>query len=513
MSAKNLIDDVSPETALNEIHQGGTGKFIRDLFFANLPLPFQKLRTYLWIMFFSRAFGPSGFGMWSLFQTTLSVGLLFACMTQGNAMMRFLGGRRTREETNRSLSSVLAAVAASSSILALGLAVLSTQLSSLLFRDSRGRAILLLIALILPLEAFFEEMRGFLRARRLNRAWAFFTLGRQVPEALLLIGLVWWMRDPVATVRGYLLTAGLGVLLGFAYLARYQGVRLVKPSLAVVSKYVPHGLALVPGALASSVSFAADSYLVGYYLGLRQVGIYSVCFTVSALGFFFCGPLTDVLLPEMSALHDAGDWNQFYVRFAGVQKCVMAFAAGATALLVTFPQQILQLVTTRDFSSGSSTLMVLGLQGIFMSIVMLYIVMLYVQLRVWWTTVVWAGMGALVLMLDMVLLPRIGVVGAGVSQLVSSVAGAFLVVGLNWKIFRRTFQFVWIPQTGVALLGVWLMAHIWPDIDLSVGQSLEHVALGAVAFVLGLLATRYLRVGELVALQKSLSMRQIADLR
>src|ERR1700681_1189886 len=134
MYTKTLIDDTSPETDSIQLHRGGARKFIRDVFFANLPLPFQKLRTYLWIVLFSRAFGPSGFGMWSLFLTTLSVGLLFSSMTQGNAMMRFLSGNRTREETNRGFSSVLAAVAVSSSMLALGLALLSTRLSNLLFR-------------------------------------------------------------------------------------------------------------------------------------------------------------------------------------------------------------------------------------------------------------------------------------------------------------------------------------------------------------------------------------------
>ncbi len=506
MTTEIVVDATGPETVPSKRSIDGTRRFIRDVFFANLPLPFQKIRTYLWLVFFARAFGPSGFGIWSLFQTTLGISLVLASMTQGNAMMRFLSGDRTRGETNRVFSSVLAAVSVSSLVLALGLAIFSTRLSHLLFRDPRGRTVLLLIALIVPLETYFEEMRGFLRARRLNRSWAFFTLGRQVPETLLLIAVVWWwVRDPVAAVGVNLVTAGLSVLLGFFYLARYQHTRLARPSAAVISRYVPYGLALVPGALAASLSFAADRYLVGYYLDLQQVGIYSVCFTVSMLGFFFVGPLNDVLFPEMVALYDAGDWNQFYDRFSGVQKFVTGLAVGASALVISFPQQILRLLTTRDFSSGGPTLAILGLQGIFMSIVMLYIVMLLVRLRVWWTTLVWGGMGAIVLLIDAVLLPRVGIVGAAFSQLISSVAGASLVVGLNWELFRRTFRLVWIPQAGAALLGVSLLAHFWQNRALSAGQSLGQLALGGIIFVFGLIVTRYLHVSELVALQKAFS--------
>jgi O-antigen/teichoic acid export membrane protein len=505
MLVPNLIGLKIPDAVPGEIGEGGTGKFIRDVFFSNLPLPFQTLRSYLWLVLFSRAFGPGGYGIWALFLTMLSTAVSAASMAQGYAMMRFLSGSRSREETNRGFSSVLAAVSVSSMIVAAALAGFSRQFSDLLFRDPRGRIVFLITALIVPIDVYFEEMRALLRARRLNRSWAFFTLDREIPATLLLIGVAWRMRDPVATIRCYLVIAACAVLVGFFYLVRCQHVRLTRPSGAMISKYVPYGLALIPGAVASSLSFAADRYLVGYYLGLSQVGIYSLCFSVSSLGFFLVGPLNGVLLPEMAALYDARDRSQFHDRFSGVQKFTTGLAMGATALLVAFPQQILRVLTTRDFSSGGPTLAVLGLQGIFMSIVLVYMVLLLVQIRGWWTTFVWAVMGTLVVLIDVVLLPRVGIVGAGFSQLISSVAGAVLVVGLNWEVFRRTFHFVWGLQTGAALLGVWVLAHFWWSSAFSIGQSLEQITLGAAAFVFGLLVTRFLRVSELVALKKALS--------
>jgi hypothetical protein len=113
----------------------------------------------------------------------------------------------------------------------------------------------------------------------------------------------------------------------------------------------------------------------------------------------------------------------------------------------------------------------------------------------------------MVLALDVFLVPRVGIVGAGWSQFISSVAGVLLVIGLNWKLFRRTFRLVWIPQTGATLLGVWLLARFWHCPALSAGQSVEHIAVGATVFVLGLLATRYLRISDLVILRKALSGR------
>jgi len=357
---------------------------------------------------------------------------------------------------------------------------------------------------IVPLDNYFEEIRGLLRARRLNRSWALISLGRHLPEGLVLIAIaLWWRTGPVGTIWGYLATAALSVLAGFLYLFRYQHTRLVRPSGAIISKYLHYGLPLVPGALASYLSFTADRYLVAYYLDLRQVGIYSACYAASALGFFFCSPLNSVLLPEMAALHDEENFGQFFARFAGVQKFAFALATGGTALLISFPQQVLRILTTQSFSAGAPTLAVLGLQGVFMSFLLLYSVILCVQLRVWWTTLIWAGMGAIVLLLDVILIPRMGIVGAGFSQLISSVAGALLVVGLSWESFRRTFRLSWISQLGTALLGVWVLGRFCRNTGFSLGPSLWSLALGATAYGGLLLVTRYTCFSELRLLYRA----------
>jgi O-antigen/teichoic acid export membrane protein len=498
MSLANAVSAESPSE--------GTTKFVRDVFFANLPLPFQKLRTYLWLVCFSRALGPSGYGEWALFQSTLGIGLILASMTQGNAMMRFITVGRTREDVNRAFSSVLVAVSAVSLLVAMTLAACSNVLSELLFRDGRGRSVFLLTAMIIPAEICFEMMRGLLRARRQNRQWAFFTLIRQMPETLLLILIVWyWIKSPATLIAGYLVMAILSAVLGLVYLICVYGIRPRRPSAEILSKYLPYGLALIPGGLISLLSFSADRFLVAHYLNLQQVGIYTVCFTVSSLGFFFVGPLNDVLLPEMSALHDAQNWNEFDKRFSTIQRAVMGISIAGSAILIAFPTSILQLFTTRDFVSGAPALAILGLQGAFMSLVMLYVVIMYVRFRVWWTTVTWAVMGALVLSVDVLLLPSAGIRGASWSQLISSVAGAALVIGLNWDVFKRTFHAVWILQTGLGLLAVQLVASFWHVHAYSPGQSVLRIATGAAVYVAALFATGFWRMSDLAVIRASFS--------
>ncbi len=473
-------------------------RFIRDVFFTNLPLPVMKLRSYLWMAMLSRSLGPDGYGAWSLFQTTLDIAISIGSMTLGGAMMRFLSGDRTREEQRTALSSVYTANIAAGTLIALLLIVFSATLATTLFHGIQHRPLLLAVAVILVTDLVFEQTRGFLRARRINRNWAVLTLSRMVPEMILAIAAAAFFRTAMAPVVVYGTCSVLAAVCGVAYLLRRQQFKFVPPSWTALKRYLKFGLALVPGSLAASLSFSADKYLVGHYLDLSQVGIYSVCFTVSALGFFLVGPVNDVLLPELSALQETGDWLTFDRRFAGIQKFVFGAAMCATAVLVCFPRQILRLIAAESFSSGSTALAILGLQGVFMSGLMLYEVLLKVQLRAWTSSAIWTGMGVMILGLDVVLIPRMGIEGAAISQLASSVAGAAVVIAMSWSVFRRTFQLSWMLRA-MAVLAVLKFSALLAPPQWMTAPPVVILLVGGSSYAWLLLASGYTSVVELRA--------------
>ncbi|MGH9732074.1 MAG: hypothetical protein ACRD4A_10255, partial [Candidatus Acidiferrales bacterium] len=65
--APGIGHGIGLESANAENGQSAGRKFVRDIVFSNVPIPFQKARTYLWLVVLTRALGPEGFGVWSLF--------------------------------------------------------------------------------------------------------------------------------------------------------------------------------------------------------------------------------------------------------------------------------------------------------------------------------------------------------------------------------------------------------------------------------------------------------------
>ncbi len=482
-------------------HKAASRKFIRDVFFSNLPVPFQKLRTYLWLFVLTRALGPAGFGAWALFIMTLSTATTLSTMNCGSSLMRFLSGERSADEMNQAFSTVLAMVAGASIIVTTLFVLFARQIASAIFASRHLSSLVILLGVALTFEAAFEEMKNLLRARRLNQSWAYLCFARLLPETVAVIVTALWFRSVETVAFAYAAVSACCCAGGMLYLWIARDMRLVTPSLRVFSQYSRYGLALLPGVLASVVSLGADKYVVSAYLGLKQVGIYGACFAVSAVVFFLTGPINDVLFPELSALHDAERWFMFEQRFRSVQKFVFGFACGAAAILAAFPRQILAMVGPPEFATGKTTLIVLGVQGIPMALVMLYVVILNTRLRVWSTSLFWVISGAAILLLDVILIPRMGIVGAALSQLIVTALGALVLMAMHWQLVRRTFAVGWLARIGAAFAMVWLVASAFVPAASVATASLQILA-GAAVFTICLVITGYLPVRELADFAK-----------
>lgn len=482
-------------------HRAASRKFIRDVFFSNLPVPFQKLRTYLWLFVLTRALGPAGFGAWALFIMTLSTATTLTTMNCGSSLMRFLSGDRSVDEVNRAFSTVLAMVVGISIIVTALFVLFAEQIASAIFASGHLSSLVILLGVALTFEAAFEEMKNLLRARRLNQSWAYLCIARLLPETVAVIATALWFRNVETVACAYAAVSASCCFGGMLYLWIARDVRLATPSLNVFSQYSRYGLALLPGVFASVISLGADKYVVSAYLGLKQVGIYGACFAISAVVFFLTGPINDVLFPELSALYDAERWLMFEQRFRSVQKFVFGFACGAAAILAAFPRQILAMVAPPEFAAGKTTLIVLGVQGIPMALVMLYVVILNTRMRVWSTSVFWVISGAGILLLDVILIPKIGIVGAALSQLIVTALGALVLMGVHWQLFRRTFAFGWLARIGAAFAMVWIVASAFGTAASVLAAGMQVLA-GASVFTICLVVTGYLPVRELADFAK-----------
>jgi O-antigen/teichoic acid export membrane protein len=488
-------------------------KFIRDVLFANLPGPFQRLRACIWLVVFSYSMGMAAVGAWALFDMTLTLSISLATLLLGHAMMRFLSGTRSPQEASAGFSSVLGMVVVSGLVVGGGVAILAGPLARPIFHGGDGRSLMLIVAAALVFECVYEESRGFLRSRRENRNLAVVTLARLLPETAVTVGVALVARSIVSTAFAYLVCAILAAGGAVLFVKNEAGLRLMMPERAILKRYLSFSLPLMPGTMASVAAARLDRYVLAYFLSLREVGTYSICFTVAGLAPALVAPIGDVLFPELSDLYETARWDAFYARFAGVQKFILAVVLGAVALLLAFPREALRLVTPAAYAEGASTLALLGIRGVFMVALTFYGMLLSLRLKVWCWTAIYAAMGAVVVLLDLLLVPWAGIRGAAVSQLVATALGAIAVITIEWEACRRSFASVWLVPTGAAFGAVCLPAWLMRAGELTLARSVLRLFLGGGVYLAALFLTGYFGREDLRPFRDALRARESAGTR
>jgi O-antigen/teichoic acid export membrane protein len=457
----------------------------------------------MWLVVFSRTIGLDGVGAWALFDTTLSLSTTGGTMLLGHAMMRFTSGERDRRDTSSAIVTVLLTVTAACSVISLLLLIFSGSLSGAIFHRTAGRQLLLVVAVVLIFDAVFEEIKGFYRARRENRVVAGMVLARALPEGLLMVAAAFAFESIVAIAWTYCACTVIAAMLALECLIRSKAFRPALPSIAVLRQYLGFSIPLLPGVLATVASMRADRYIIGYFCNLEAVGIYAVCTAIAAINMIVLAPISDVLFPELADLHDRSAKDAFCRRFAGVQKVVLGLAGGVALICLAFPSEAMRLATSVAHPAGPHTLRLLGLQGIITAIAFLYGLLLSIRLQVWTKTVIALGSGALIVALDWFLVPRFGLPGAALAQVITSGLALCLTLIPTWDMFRESFDRPWLMRLGIAFGLVAASGLFWTSDKLTTVSAALRLAAGLGGYFIMLLVTGYISLRDLQSLRSS----------
>lgn len=264
--------------------------------------------------------------------------------------------------------------------------------------------------------------------------------------------------------------------------------------------------------LASSGSLVfsyADTIIIGQFLETADVGIYRVAFQFTTAATFTTTAMKIVLFPKVSNWNTKGE----------LKMAENAFAKGITySLLLAVPvfvggiilgDKMLYFFYGEGFARGTQTLYVLlavQLVNVFMFLQTMYLSALNRPKESFKVTAVAASVN---IILDIILIPVLGIVGAAVATLTTMILNSFLAYILLKNIINIKFEFQEIRNIIIAALIMGLgiggyrilvpISNIW--------LTLIPVILGAILYILLLLKLdtnirkEMIQIGEQMGLQ------------
>jgi len=398
---------------------------------------------------YARQLGLENYGIVALLTTTLSLSTLVSTLALPHAFFRSYLKESDDERQRAHVLRTTLGLRFLVSLLALAiLLALAFPLAGLLI-GTEGAWVLL--ALIGPI-VFFDTLNlvplSFLRAERRPIPYATIAFSRAVIGSLLIILFVVVLDMGVmGVVLGSALSAMITATGGLALLAR-DGRLGIGLDRALVRHMLAFSLPLVPASVASWTLNLSDRYLISAFDGAAAVGTYSAGYTVGlAINALAISPFT---LAWGAAYWEIARHDDARAVIGRVLTGFTALASFAALGLAALSTDIFRILLTPEFEPGRYVTPFSAFAYVFYGIFTIVTTGLNLESQTRRLPLVMGVTAAVNVGLNLLLIPRLGYLGAAIS----TVASYGILAVVAGRVSQRYYPVPWDLPRVAALLGL-----------------------------------------------------------
>lgn len=382
----------------------------------------------------TKELGASLYGTWSLVNVTVSFIVPFALLGFTVSFVRLLAAEKDRGRIGGDFSAAFFVVLGSGIIFSILLFFFSDPLAASIFNVNLSQYIKLGSILIL-LNCLGQIGLSFFRTFRQIGRLTIITLTKSILELGLIV---------LAVLLGYKL---IGVIIAiiinnilFIFVTLFIVLKQIGFQAPRFSHLRPHlrfGLPAVPRSAMMWIITFSDRYIISYFMGVSPTGIYNAAYVLATHVSFFIGPTGTLLFPTVSKSYDEKNLEETrnYLKYS--LKYFMMVAIPSAFGLSILAKPILQILTTPEFLSGYTIVPLIAFGTLLYGV---YVIGTHPIVLVYKTELITALLGtaaALNIGLNILLIPRMGILGAAVATLI-----AYSVLGiLTLMVSRRYLKF------------------------------------------------------------------------
>jgi O-antigen/teichoic acid export membrane protein len=414
-------------------------KFARDVGLIGIAQIFTNLSNFLLLPIITKSLGTYDYGLWA--QINISVSLISSLALMGLSMglVRFLSSETEKKIIKESVYSILFFVSMSGLLSSFLLYILAEPLATFGFKDPNAAYFIKAGSLLILLNVIEPVSLYYFRVFRQIEKFSYFTLFEAFGKLLFILVLLKMGYGLLGVIIATLLVQGFITLIAVLIIIKQIG--FVIPRFTYIRDYLQYSLPLTPNTLVRWVTESSDRYLVTYFLGLNSVGIYSAACSFGNLIQLFVSPLQLILFPELSKLFDENKIVEIEIYMSYSLRYFLFISIPAVFGLSAFAKPLLGIFTTQDFLSGWFVIPVIAFSGLLAGIVQIFVNTLLIVKKTKVPTYINFAVAVLNILINLLLIPSIGIVGAALSTLLSYFFMAIMCTYMSLKYFKHNFYF------------------------------------------------------------------------
>ncbi len=415
----------------------------------------SRLATLILIPLYTHSFGVAHYGVFAMLTITLGVVSTVSQLGVNAAFLRSYFDYDNDKDRARLMGTAFIMVTASSLVFLLGMGLLSVPLARMITGSEEFAICLWLLGATLLADNLFGLYCSLLRAEKRSIAFTVANTGKLIATCVFAVILVAVLkRGVIGAVTANCLSTALVCLVILPQLIKRCDFSFHKEEAA---KLMAFGLPLAPMNISSSILASADRYFLLHMTGTLAagatvVGVYSLlCTYASVFRIGVIEPLFMIWLPQMLAMRDKDNANEFYSRAFSFYVLFSGFLALCLTVAYT---HIIRLVSGPAFLGPPVVVWLVLVSLVFVGSTRLLGVGMTFARKTTYSALFYTMAGIINTVLNYLLIPKMGMLGAGIATLAGS---AILPACYHWagqKYHRVDYE--WMLVSRVAGLFLFL---------------------------------------------------------
>lgn len=442
------------------------------------------LSTLILVPVLTKSFGAVGYGIW--IQVGVTVALLTNVATVGllPSMIRFLAAEKNKEKIQEGFYSVTFVTLIVISAILITLLIFSKSIATIFFDGNIAIAnLMMLIIFFACLNAVFLN---YYRTFQEIRKYSLFTLTQTYLSVILAVYLVLAGHDLFSVLIGLLISYLIVFCVMICDIIHEIGFKI--PNFEYLKEYLSFGMPTIPGNLSYWVVESSDRYVISILLGTAFVGYYSPAYTLGMV-ILFLTPFSLILPSVLPEYYDKQEMDKVRTFINYSLKYFLLLAIPTLFGLSLLAKPVLSILTTPEIALNGylvTPFIILGILILGVYDITNNILLLEKKTKIIGFT--WVVAALLNLVLNLVLVPRFGILAAALVTLISYLFAFLVTLYYSLKYFEFKFKFGFILKSVVASILMSLMIFlINPEGILGV---LGVIVLCSVVYVISIIILR-----------------------
>jgi O-antigen/teichoic acid export membrane protein len=422
-------------------------KFAKDVAVIATATFLTSLGTLIFLVLFTKTSGAYAYGIWEQVNVTVDLGIAFGGLSLPYALTRFLAAKKDKQEIQEEFYSVFCVVF---------LATLAVSFLLIIFANSTAAAffggaisIVRITGVIILVWSLDWACLSLFRAFRQMKRYSIFIVADIYGQIGLITYLLLSGHGILSVVLSILAIRAMLFFIIFFIMKSQIGIK--RPHFSRIREYLNFSLPTIPASISLWVVASSDRYVIGYFLGAASVGIYSAGYRLGSIILMVGMILNFVLPPTVSKLYDEGKLDEVKTHLSYSLKYFLALAIPFIFGAALVGEQVMRIFSTPEIASqGYFIVPLVALAALLYGsqIVIAHSLILVKKTKIFGA--IWTISALLNLLLNILLVPYMGILGAAIATVVAYSLALALITYYSCKEFRFNIEWSFILKSIVA---------------------------------------------------------------